>query len=174
MRAMWLVTIALLTGCASGMEPISDPVFIQGFTITNVGKTVVCMGSYSRPTLETDITTDITCDGGLTGRIAIKTLSNGHPTVATASISNGTVAQARFKPILGDRHAYGDIVNVAVKSPSPNAKVKQAPRMSTRAQTSSSASRWSSSRRYYRGPRGGCYYINSNGNKTYVDGSYCR
>ena len=25
----------------------------------------------------------------------------------------------------------------------------------------------------YRGPQGGCYYINSNGNKTYVDRSYC-
>jgi endonuclease G len=25
----------------------------------------------------------------------------------------------------------------------------------------------------YIGPRGGCYYINSNGNKTYVDRSYC-
>lgn len=23
------------------------------------------------------------------------------------------------------------------------------------------------------GPKGGCYYINSNGNKTYVDRSYC-
>lgn len=30
-----------------------------------------------------------------------------------------------------------------------------------------------SSRSYYRGPRGGCYYINSNGNKTYVDRSLC-
>ncbi|WP_420400824.1 hypothetical protein [Flagellimonas sp.] len=29
------------------------------------------------------------------------------------------------------------------------------------------------SRRYYRGPRGGCYYINSNGNKTYVARSLC-
>ncbi len=28
-------------------------------------------------------------------------------------------------------------------------------------------------RRYYRGPRGGCYYINSNGNKSYVDRSLC-
>jgi len=26
---------------------------------------------------------------------------------------------------------------------------------------------------YYRGPRGGCYYINSNGNKTYVSRSLC-
>ncbi|WP_293879047.1 MULTISPECIES: hypothetical protein [unclassified Sphingobacterium] len=31
----------------------------------------------------------------------------------------------------------------------------------------------SSSRNYIRGPRGGCYYINSNGNKTYVDRSMC-
>ena len=30
-----------------------------------------------------------------------------------------------------------------------------------------------SSRTYYRGPRGGCYYINSNGNKTYVARSLC-
>ena len=28
-------------------------------------------------------------------------------------------------------------------------------------------------REYIRGPRGGCYYINKNGNKTYVDHSYC-
>ncbi|WP_378174280.1 hypothetical protein [Aquimarina sp. SS2-1] len=28
-------------------------------------------------------------------------------------------------------------------------------------------------RRYIRGSRGGCYYINSNGNKTYVDRSMC-
>lgn len=28
-------------------------------------------------------------------------------------------------------------------------------------------------RTYYRGPRGGCYYINSKGNKTYVSRSYC-
>jgi hypothetical protein len=30
-----------------------------------------------------------------------------------------------------------------------------------------------SSRTYIRGARGGCYYINSNGNKTYVDRSLC-
>ena len=28
-------------------------------------------------------------------------------------------------------------------------------------------------KQYIRGPRGGCYYINSNGNKTYVDRSFC-
>ena len=29
------------------------------------------------------------------------------------------------------------------------------------------------SRNYITGPRGGCYYINRNGNKTYVSHSYC-
>jgi hypothetical protein len=29
-------------------------------------------------------------------------------------------------------------------------------------------------RRYIRGPRGGCYYINRNGNRTYVDRRLCR
>lgn len=33
--------------------------------------------------------------------------------------------------------------------------------------------KYKSSRTYYRGPRGGCYYINSNGNKSYVSRSYC-
>lgn len=28
-------------------------------------------------------------------------------------------------------------------------------------------------RKLIRGPRGGCYYINRNGNKTYVDRSLC-
>lgn len=37
-----------------------------------------------------------------------------------------------------------------------------------------SSSRGTSYRRYIRGPRGGCYYINSNGNKTYVDHGFCR
>jgi hypothetical protein len=31
----------------------------------------------------------------------------------------------------------------------------------------------SSGRTYITGPRGGCYYINSSGNKTYVDHSFC-
>ncbi|WP_299897174.1 hypothetical protein [uncultured Aquimarina sp.] len=33
--------------------------------------------------------------------------------------------------------------------------------------------RFKPNRKYIRGSRGGCYYINSNGNKTYVDRSLC-
>ena len=31
----------------------------------------------------------------------------------------------------------------------------------------------SGSKRYISGPRGGCYYLNGNGNKSYVDRSLC-
>ena len=34
--------------------------------------------------------------------------------------------------------------------------------------------RTSSARNYYTGPRGGCYYLNSSGNKVYVAHSFCQ
>jgi hypothetical protein len=40
--------------------------------------------------------------------------------------------------------------------------------------TNTVPARKSTSRKYIRGPRGGCYYINGNGNKTYVDRSLCK
>lgn len=39
--------------------------------------------------------------------------------------------------------------------------------------TGNKSSATSDYRTYYRGPKGGCYYINSNGNKVYVDKSLC-
>jgi Protein of unknown function (DUF3157). len=44
---------------------------------------------------------------------------------------------------------------------------------SSNTRTSSSSVKKPTGRTYIRGPRGGCYYINSNGNKTYVDRSFC-
>lgn len=32
---------------------------------------------------------------------------------------------------------------------------------------------WYNGKPTYKGSNGGCYYINSNGNKTYVDAQYC-
>lgn len=40
-------------------------------------------------------------------------------------------------------------------------------------QTLKSNSKNNSGRNYIRGPRGGCYYINRNGGKTYVERSLC-
>lgn len=39
--------------------------------------------------------------------------------------------------------------------------------------TAETDSKTQSGKKYIRGPRGGCYYINSKGNKTYVDRSLC-
>ena len=50
------------------------------------------------------------------------------------------------------------------KSPSYSSSLKS---------TKSKTKRYRSSRSYYRGPRGGCYFINSNGNKSYVSRSLC-
>lgn len=44
---------------------------------------------------------------------------------------------------------------------------------STNKRSRTSSTKKATGRTYIRGPRGGCYYINSNGNKTYVDRSFC-
>ncbi|MFL5383847.1 MAG: hypothetical protein ACJ8GN_15105 [Longimicrobiaceae bacterium] len=41
-------------------------------------------------------------------------------------------------------------------------------------QTRSTAPRSSTSRVYYRGPKGGCYTYSASGRKRYVDHSFCR
>jgi hypothetical protein len=40
--------------------------------------------------------------------------------------------------------------------------------------TTSTPRKSASSRRYYLGPRGGCYYLTASGNKQYVDRSLCQ
>ena len=62
------------------------------------------------------------------------------------------------------------------KNSSPPKNSRTPARSSTPVRRSPAApakSRPKASRNYIRGPRGGCYYINSNGNKTYVDRSLC-
>lgn len=71
-----------------------------------------------------------------------------------------------------------------IKIPDPNSlisegslvsqpKAKKATRRKKRSRTTPRP-RVRKSRRYIRGSRGGCYYINRNGNKTYVSRSLCR
>ncbi|MBC6994946.1 hypothetical protein H9S92_12275 [Lewinella lacunae] len=77
------------------------------------------------------------------------------------------------------------IVNEFIKQPenieyhkpqTENSSIQTGSRSQSRPTTDSSTSsqrRTSTYRTYYRGPRGGCYYINSSGNKIYVDKSKC-
>jgi len=50
---------------------------------------------------------------------------------------------------------------------------EEQPKMATNSSQTFSTYTPNTYRTYYRGPRGGCYYINSGGNKSYVDRSYC-
>jgi len=59
------------------------------------------------------------------------------------------------------------------KKGTPDEKKPETTTTSTPTTTTTTTTNNSSDRTYYTGPRGGCYYINGNGNKTYVDHSYC-
>jgi hypothetical protein len=71
------------------------------------------------------------------------------------------VVKSRYYCKIQESAAYGAMIQKLVDR-----------EMAAEAKTSSSGS--GRSRVYYTGPRGGCYYINSNGNKTYVDRSLCK
>lgn len=62
---------------------------------------------------------------------------------------------------------HGDTIRLTSFSAEPTPSYSPSPRNQGTPQISSP------SRAYIRGPRGGCYYINSNGNKTYVSRSLC-
>lgn len=173
MKIWALCSALLLGGCATGMTPITDPVFVQAFTISNPENSALCSGTYSRSVSDAEVVAPIACQDGRTGNAAIRIQPNGHPTVATASLADGSIAHATFLPIMGDRHAYASSANLASPSPTYLAAVEK--RLAAASARASSSRSYSPSRSgYIRGPRGGCYYINSNGNKTYVDHSYCR
>lgn len=61
--------------------------------------------------------------------------------------------------------------NRRIPEPKPEETVIVVP--STTPKKKKTTYRSQSTRSYIRGRRGGCYYINSNGNKTYVDRSLC-
>ncbi|WP_430968312.1 SH3 domain-containing protein [Spongiimicrobium sp. 2-473A-2-J] len=61
----------------------------------------------------------------------------------------------------------------SIKSTNTSASNYKSISASKKSYSGKSTPRKYKSKTYYRGPRGGCYYINSNGNKTYVDRSMC-
>lgn len=162
---LWVCALLPLAACVS-----ANQVYFQRFTITSADATIACHGAYSRAATDVEVRASLTCNDGRTGPIAIRTRSDGHPTLATASLDDGSVAHVRFRPVSTGQHAYADAINL-LPPPATYVPAAQRPRA---APASSSYSSRSASRRYHTGPRGGCYYINSSGNRSYVDRSYCR
>jgi hypothetical protein len=69
--------------------------------------------------------------------------------------------------ILRSNGTWEYVTNPSLQSPN-NLKAQQPVPKTTQTKNKST-----SKRKYIRGPRGGCYYINSKGNKVYVDRSLC-
>lgn len=138
----WVLgSVLILSGCATGITPITDPVFVQGFTISNTANSALCSGTYSRSPADTEVVAPIACQDGRTGNVAIRVQPNGHPVVATASLADGSVAHATFLPILGDRHAYATSSNLLQPTPTYLASV-------ARQRRSSASGSYSTSRVY--------------------------
>lgn len=67
----------------------------------------------------------------------------------------------------------------AAKREAKAAKAEKAAKKEARSESKATReegrqTRGADGRTYIQGPRGGCYYINANGNKTYVDHSMCK
>lgn len=62
---------------------------------------------------------------------------------------------------------------VVPKPPEPKAASEIKPDSTKATLVSTAAKPASTGRTYQKGPRGGCYYLNSGGNKVYVDKSFC-
>lgn len=71
MRKSLLAGFCMLSGCASGMAPLDEPVITQSFTVSNPSRSVDCSGVCSRAEEQSDVLAPLNCADGRTGRIAI-------------------------------------------------------------------------------------------------------
>ncbi|MEM1336883.1 MAG: hypothetical protein AAGF96_03990 [Bacteroidota bacterium] len=84
------------------------------------------------------------------------------------------IAQLKSKINSSTSAKTKEIERKPTNSPTSNSSSYRSSIKSNKSRSSSyNTKKYRSSRTYYRGPRGGCYYINSNGNKTYVARSLC-
>lgn len=81
--------------------------------------------------------------------------------------SRGLWASSACQWLKGDKKEVADKIK---NNNSSSSTTSSSSSYNSSSQSSYQSSDW---RTYYTWPRWGCYYINSNGNKTYVDHSYC-
>lgn len=111
------VPIALLAfaleACVSGMAPSTEPVTTQAFTIAAPPPVFACEGIYARSPTATTASAPIRCQDGRAGMVDLTTTLDGHPIAGTLRLEDGAEGVVRFTPILGDRHAYGEVAAIA-------------------------------------------------------------
>ena len=95
----------------------------------------------------------------------------------TTVTTTTTTVEPVAAPVQGAQTAYAKTedadVNSGVQTEADEADDEPETVVEQPAPVKHKYSRRRASREYIRGPRGGCYYINGNGNKTYVDRSMC-
>lgn len=126
------------------------------FSVKSPSGSQTCSGTYdpfdNRPT----ISAPFNCSGGEFGTMTVTRNADMRSGSGTVTLSNGT----------SGRVAFGSSAASVIASP-PQPSTYQAQSLLPKPAAPSTF------RRYYRGPRGGCYYLTSGGNKQYVDRSLC-
>ncbi len=178
MRNFWVLTICLCSsGCGTITLPtaakLDDGTTLTGtataavsggtFQLTQPGGSLSCSGTYNALDTSPTITIPVTCNDGRYGSAVITRARDGMSGSGYVTTSDGKRGVV----------AFGNNAELVISAPSSYGTLPTYSPTTSASSASYSRPRTSSYRTYYRGPRGGCYYINSNGNKTYVDRSMC-
>jgi len=178
-KLVYLPLLGALASCGSFTLPASvqlaDGTVMVGtttaamsggtFEVATPDKSVTCSGTYDALDMTPTISVPVTCTNGLYGTAVVTRDPSGTSGSGYVNVSDGTVGRVAF----GNKS--GAILNTA--KPTSYTATGQFPPAPTTISSASGSYTLSASRTYHRGQRGGCYYINSNGNKTYVDRGLC-
>lgn len=108
-----------LAACASGTGPSTVAVTMQAFTISAPTPATSCVGTYARSSTATTANAPVQCQDGRVGSVDLTTTLDGHPIAGTLRLEDGAEGVVRFTPILGDRHAYGEVAALLSAPASP-------------------------------------------------------
>ncbi len=174
MRSVMLLTLVGLAGCGSITLPTAarfeDGTALTGtatasisggtFQLSQPGGTLSCNGTYDALDTSPTITIPVTCSDGRYGSAVITRARDGMSGTGSFTTSDGKRGVV----------AFGNNAGLILAAP---ASYGTLPAYSESVRTAARATSRPAYRTYYRGPRGGCYYLTASGNKQYVDRDMC-
>lgn len=176
--AVALVVVAII--CASVYSP--KPSTSRQSTLTSLN--ITAEPTPSLLSAATAVTPSLSAADKKTSLTKVRNLLKGKPTTQRIYEANRLLTDVKTHSAPNSTE-YKEVQKLQANSDSLLAKINEAEaRAEERAkakeereererQRSESTYSSGASSRYITGPRGGCYYINRNGNKTYVDRSMC-
>lgn len=154
------------------------------FEVSAPGGSLSCKGNYDALDTRPVLNTPVTCSDGRYGTITVIRTPDGMAgsgTVTLASGEKGAVGFGREASSVLTRptQQFASVGSEYGNCLTPDSIAADGKRCGARAAGYQGASYQtysrpaSSYRTYYRGPRGGCYYLTGSGRKQYVDRSMC-